>query len=537
MKLQKLKILLQLYLLFIFPVAGQSQIVFQHLNNKDIYEFLDVLANQHIIDLNSAIKPYSRSFISDKLTEALNKKDSLSESQIDNVNFYLKDYNKEKYNKGEFDKRFDVFFYKDSLFTFSLNAILGIEYFNNENGSNYHRWNGGEFFAYVGPHVGFYASLRDNKESKVLSDEGFLTPRTGALYKPDNSGGGDFSEARGGLIYSWKWGHFGILKDHFEWGNNYNGSNIFSGRTPSFAHIKFQMRPVEWFEFNYIHGFLVSNVIDTGRSYVAGVKEREIFFPKFIAANMYTFKPFKKLYFSLGNSVVYSDEFQLAYLFPFYFFKSVDHSQSSTGSNYLGQNSQVYFDISSRQLKYLHLYSSIFIDEISFSRFNNKDEHSNFISIKIGGALSHPIIPNTTFIAEYTRTNPIVYQHFVSTTTFETNNFILGHYLSDNSDEIFLKVANRSVNKLNLSASITLSRRGEAYPYTGTDGSGLGLPFMDEVKWENSAFTFKAAYQLVNDGYIFATFSAADQKGMKDWTAPYFQGKTNTISGGINFGF
>jgi Capsule assembly protein Wzi len=534
---RKLKFVVQLIILQLCIFTSNSQIVFQHIDNKDIYSFLDELANQHIIELNGAIKPYSRIFISDKLTEALAKSEDLSKSRVNEIEFYLRDYNKERYLKGDFKKRYDIFFYKDSLFTFSLNPILGIEYFTNENGTNYHRWQGGEFFAYVGPHVGIYASLRDNKESKVLSDEGFLTPRTGALYKPDQKGGGEYSETRGGIIYSWKWGHFGLLKDQFSWGNNYHGSNIFSGRTPSFAHIKFSMKPVEWFEFNYIHGFLVSNVLDTGRSYVAGVKEREVFFPKYIAANMYTFKPFKKLYVSVGNSIVYSDEFQLAYLFPFYFYKSADHSQSSTGSNFLGQNSQVYFDISSRQLKYLHLYTSIFIDEISFSRFNSPDEHSNFISLKAGVSITHPIVPNTTFIFEYTRTNPIVYEHFVSTTTFATNNFILGNYLNDNAEELYFKLQYRPIGRLILSASYTMARRGEDYEYTGTDGSGLGLPFIEENKWKYNDFSFRASFQLINDGYLFATFTSGDQSGEKDWTAPYFRGKTNTLSAGLNIGF
>ncbi len=530
-------ILLFLFFASAVPFRSIGQVVFQHLNNEDIYLFLDELANKGVIDINSAIKPYPRIFISEKLTEALSKTDQLSRSDVANIEFYLQDYNKELFNKGEFKKRYDILFYKDSLFTFSLNPILGIEFFSNENGNNYHRWNGGEFFAYVGPHVGFYASLRDNKEKKVLSDEGFLTPRTGALYKPDKSGGGDYSEVRGGLTYAWKWGYFGILKDHFAWGTNYHGSNIFSGRTPSFAHIKFHMKPADWFEFNYVHGFLVSNVLDTGRSYVAGVKEREIFYPKFIAANLYTFKPFKKLYFSIGNSIVYSDEFQLAYLFPFYFFKSADHSQSSTGSNFLGQNSQFFFDISSRQLKYLHLYTSVFVDEISFARFNDKSSHSNFLSLKLGAAFSHPKLYSTTFIAEYTRTNPIVYEHFVSTTTFATNGFNLGHYLNDNSEEIYIGIVNRSIPKLKLSASITYSRRGEDYPYTGQDGSGLGLPFIEKEVWKQNALLFKASYQLINDGYLFAGFTASDQTGVKDWTAPYFHGKTNTISAGLNIGF
>ncbi len=100
------------------------------------------------------------------------------------MNFYLKDFNKElkpaysRKNKN-FDKRFDVLYYKDSLFTFSVNAILGAEYFMNDSGNFYHRWNGAEAFAYVGDHWGFYASLRDNHESEILAREDYLNTTNG----------------------------------------------------------------------------------------------------------------------------------------------------------------------------------------------------------------------------------------------------------------------------------------------------------------------------------------------------------------------
>ena len=125
----------------------------------------------------------------------------------------------------------------------------------------------------------------------------------------------------------------------------------------------------------------------------------------------------------------------------------------------------------------------------------------------------------------------------IVTTTFASNNFILGNYLNDNSEELFFKIIYRPIGKLKVSASYTIAKRGEDYPYTGTDGSGLGLPFIENVVWENTALTFKASYQLINDGYLFATFSSGNQRGMEEWTAPYYRGRTNTISAGMNIGF
>lgn len=527
----------------IFFHFAKAQEVFQHVGNTGIYEFLDELANRQIIILNTIIKPYSRHLIAQKLNDASVNREQLTGNEQKQLEFFLRDFNKELFpGKKGYKKRLDAFYYKDSLFTLSLNPIAGIQYWKNENGNVYHRWVGAEAFAYIGSHIGIYSSLRDNHESEFLELPSFLTQRQGAVYKGSpNSKGGDFSEARGGVTYCWKWGYFGIVKDHFVWGNNYNGANIFSGHTPSFAHLKLNMKPVSWFEFNYIHGFLVSDVLDTSRSYIAGIRERDVFFPKFLAANMFTITPFKGLNVSLGNSIIYADEFQLAYLIPIYFFKSVDHTTTSTSGNFVGQNSQMYFDISSRQIKYLHLYLSVFIDEVALGRFWNEKTQSNFFSGKIGTSICHPFIPNTTFIAEYTRTNPITYKHFVSTTTFASNEFNLGHYLRDNSEEIFVSIRYRPIARLHLQSSYTLARTGENYSYTGTGGSGLGLPFLKKIQWKNNRLSFDARFEIINDGFIFAGADfdkiSGDSSYIETYTPEIFRGKTTTFTAGINIGF
>ena len=40
-----------------------SQTVYYHIQNTSVYAFLDEMANEQLIDLNSAVKPYSRMFI------------------------------------------------------------------------------------------------------------------------------------------------------------------------------------------------------------------------------------------------------------------------------------------------------------------------------------------------------------------------------------------------------------------------------------------------------------------------------------------
>lgn len=524
-----------------------AQEVFHHINNTNVYDFLDELANQHIIDLNTTVKPYSRKLIAQKLNEALPQTEKLKKQQWKQVNFFLRDFNKDLLTEKSFKKRLDLFSYKDSLFNLTVNPIASFVYFKNNNDVMYRQSVGGEFWATIGPHVSIYGSLRDNTDSRIVTDSPFLSDEPGANYKYKGDvgsphRGGSFDETRGGIVYAWKWGSLGILKDNFTWGNNYHGSNILSTRAPSYPRISFQIKPVKWFEFNYMHGWLSSEQLDTSRSYNSGIKDREVFFPKFLAANMFTITIIKHLNFSFGNSIVYSDDIQLGMFTPVLFYKSVDHTLTGQGSNYSGQNSQMFFDISSRNLKYYHFYTSLFIDEIALGRALDQNQHSNFISFKIGGAVSHPALYGTTFIAEYTRTNPVVYRHFVTTTTFASNNFTLGHYLLDNAQEIYLGIKCRPIAQLYLETGITNIQKGIQYDYTGQNKSGLGLPFLASTVYESNTITFKARYEVINDAYIVAGVSLIDNKGTKakDYVTPFYYGKdgnTVTLYAGFNIGF
>ncbi len=269
-------------LFILFAVTVTAQEVYQHVSDANIYEFLDELANQQTIQINSVIKPYSREYIAGKLKDAQAKSGELDKRQQKELDFYLLEYKLELDSVPDYSKKFDVFgkkinlatainplgiFYKDKLFTLSVKPIWGINYFINDSGSIYHRWGGAEAFGYIGKHWGFYGSLRDNNETKRISEPAFFTLREGGAYKPTPGGGGDYSEMRGGVTYSWKWGSFGLVKDHLTWGNNYHGAMILTDRAPSFAQIKLKIKPVKWFELNYIHGWLVSKVVDSVRSY------------------------------------------------------------------------------------------------------------------------------------------------------------------------------------------------------------------------------------------------------------------------------
>lgn len=509
--------------------------------NKGIYDFLDELANIHVFSINSAVKPYSRLFISQRLKEAEEKREQLNQRQQKELDFYLMDFGKElnedlrkgakaHWLNGSKLLRKDLFYYKDSLFSLTINPIFGGEIFNNSSGNATYWRNGAEARGYI-QKWGFYASLRDNHEKPLLGMPSYLTQREGGHYK-----GNDWSEMQGGVTYSWKWGNAGLVKERLQWGNNYNGANIFGGNNPTFVQMKLHISPVKWFDFNYFHGWLNSMVVDSANSYWVtnsyGTDYRKVYHKKFIAANMFTFTPFKNFNVSAGNSIVYSDEnINPAYLIPLFFYKSVDHSLTSGIDN---MNSQMFFDLSSRQIKNLHLYATMFIDELSVSRFTRKDQW-NFFSYKAGFRLTDLPVDNLSFTTEFTYTYPLTFQHYVPTLTFQTQYYNLGHYLRDNSREWYVALDYRPVRTLDVNLYFLDAVRGPDYTELGTNR--VGNPPLASFEWHNTSYGLKASYQVINDLYTWCSATYSNLSGDMRWSPGYFYGKKNTVNFGVTLGF
>ena len=264
---------------------------------------------------------------------------------------------------------------------------------------------------------------------------------------------------------------------------------------------------------------------------------------------MFTIIPFKRLNISFGNSIIYSDgNVQLAYLVPFLFYKSVDHTLNNTNSTgQSGQNAQMFFDISSRQIKHLHLYVTLFIDEFKMDRISNDTAH-NFLSWKLGFRLSDFPLKNVSLTTEYTRTNPGTYQHNISTTTFASNDYTLGHYMRSNSDEIYISLGYKPIRGLHLKASFMIARHGNDDDYYDVKDKIINLPFMKKVTWDNKTYQISARYEFINNAYVFAQLIMSDINGYnvdgktgQDYLTKFgpelFWGKKTSVSFGFNIGF
>jgi len=567
--------------LFVLSLVFCSFIVFaqdipEHISYTRIYDYLDELAGDGIISLNSVIKPYSRSFILDKLLEAQKRLDELNKRQRDELAFFLNDYALEQGKlpdshvniwKDEFSSAALVqpgFHYRDTIFRARITPLLGMHITHNDNGNIIKRWYGADIQLMIGKNLSVYGSLRDvSIQGALLARPTYLNDNPGYEYK-ESTVGGDYSDSRGGIKYGWNWGSFGLVKDNVIWGDNYHGSNILSGRSPSFPMLTLHLKPTKWFEMQYIHGWLVSNVVDSTRYYLDNMDKKQYRMAnKFIAANMFTFTPVRNLNLSIGNSIIYAEpNIQPAYLIPIAFYKSMDHTLTK-GLNLENQNSQVFINLSSRNIKHLHLFTSVYADEISFSRFSPSSAAKNPISYKLGGNLSNFPIDNLSLTAEFTRTNIINYKHSIPVLTWASNSYNLGSYLDDNSQEIYLALRYKPVRGLDLGLSYTSAEHGNEYDYLRRNSSGadaitkiISQPVLGEITWTNKTLGFNAQYEVINNAYALINVAYSDIRGynlsstpidgenrltdqgyLDLFTPKYLQGKHTTITVGFSFGF
>ena len=525
--------------IFLLPqISLRAQVVFEPSKNA-VYDFLDEMAAEQIITLNTFAKPFARNLIASKLDSVAQYRDELNKRQLAELDFYLKDYGKEMYVGKDWDRRRDVFYYSDSTFSVTVNPILGGSVMLNENGSRIHTRVGASFIATAGK-FGFYGSLRDNSVSEVLAAPQYLTPRDGQNYKSisaDNTS--DYNEFIGGISYQWKWGDISLMKDRYIWGNTERGANIFSGKAPSYAAISYRIYPVKWLEFQYIHGWLVSEELDSARTYLTQNGSRKIYMNKNIAANYITVKSNFKVDFTFGNSIVYSDNgIQPVYFIPFMFFKSADHTYNGTGSNELGQNAQLFFDVSARPLKKVHVFASLFVDEVSLSNMFDPENQTNIMSLKLGGTW-YNALPNLHLTAEYTRTNPWTYRHQIQSTTFASNTYNLGHYLGENADEIYLKAQYKPWKTVSAIASIWSARKGPQHNYEIISGNAnvTGLEFMETVDWKQLGMQLDLNWEIINDAVLFAKFSYQNSEGNELYVPEYLSGEIISTELGFRIGW
>ena len=568
------------------------------LTQVKLYDFLDELLADGVLVHQTAVLPYSRKQVATMLLEAQDADSLLNIRQKRDLAFYLNEYALERdtmvsnyvqytdhstYNVSLADPQFS-YRSKDNMFKMRLRPILGGNLLMSKKGVIFHRWYGAELQMDIAKHLSIWGSLRDNSWSGDWLNKTYfptdndrrlgarihygasqlqpaLMPIAGVQYKEANYGG-DFSDSKGGIsLYAW-WGSISVQRENIRWGDAYHASNILSGRAPAAPMISLQLTPCKWFQFDYFHAWLVSNVVDSTYYYVEETTNGTVrnYRPmnKFMAANMFTFTPIKQLSISFGNSIIYAERsIQAAYFIPIAFYKSLDHLLTK-GLRTQNQNSQAFASLSVRPVEHLHLYGSMFVDEIKFSRFKPSNKENNPLSYLVGFNWSGWPVKGLSLKAEFVRSYIASYIHSIEVLDYTTNSFDMGHYLGDNAQSIYAELAYRPIRGMLIKASYTNDTKYNSYAYLRNNISATiaQKPF-DHAIFRNEVVQLDGVYEVHPNMYMTLTLQYNHARGFDNiktdalpsedignaqyyldkYMPRYFQGKNLSVSAAFSFGF
>lgn len=548
-------------LVFLLASAAlQAQNIPVPLTYTRLYDYLDELLTDGVITAQTAVRPYTRLQVAKMLDEAQQADSLLNTRQRKDLAFYRNEYALERdtmvsnfvqytdHSTFSLSLADPQFSYRtpNNLFKMRIRPILGADITASKKGAILQRWWGAELQMDIARHLSIWGSLRDNSWSGNWLNKTYFPTETdrmngarihygasqkqpalrniaGVQYKEADYGG-DFSDSKGGIsLYAW-WGSLSVQRESIRWGDAYHASNILSGHNPAVPMVSLQLTPCRWFQFDYFHAWLVSNVLDSTNYYVenttTGATQRH-YRPagKYMAANMFTFTPIRYLSFSFGNSIVYAERTpQAAYFIPVAFYKSLDHLLTK-GLPTENQNSQAFASLSVRPWRYIQLYGSFYLDEFKLSRLKSSNAENNPVSYLVGFNWSGWPLTGLSLRGEFMRSYIACYTHSVEVLTWKSNGYTMGHYLGDNAQSIYAELAYRPIRGMLLRLSYTGDTKYNAYAYLRGGGADGGIsqtiarkPF-DRAIFRNDEVCLNGIYEVHPNMYLTLSLSYNHARG------------------------
>lgn len=544
-------------LLILFVISIQSQSIYEPIE-ADIHNFLDRMNIKGVINLDTETKPYTRNYIAQNLVKILVDKINLNMVEYDELEWYLEEYNYEvmkilKSNSqfppvriggilnSQLINRWRVLSYTDSLFQlqFSPVAGYGFKWIGNENGN----------FQVIG--IRAFGSYGDNFSSYIhFTDNGdyggtekvnyFLNSDKGReTINAQKADGIEFSDVRGSITFDWKWGNISLIKDYFSWGNGYFGNTILSSKAPSYPHIRFVLKPTDWFRFYFTHGWLTSNVIDSLKSqfnYGVYGSDADVFVKKYYVANLFVFEPTDNIELMIGNSAVYSgDNIRPEFFIPFMFFKYLDRDLGK--GRIEDANGQLHFGVNYQPIEKVFLYGNILFDVIEIQKTVDANNPNNWFGFTLGTKLVNLPINNLDFTLEYTRINPWVYEHKDATTTYKHLDYPLGHWIGQNADLLRIQLDFRPIRSLSLSLFFQKFRKGGLDNISVAYTSGEERDFLYGPVRKENALGFNMIYNPFHEVYLRANYKYSDITDEDpNRTSKLLLGSNNSFSISLTYG-
>ena len=514
-------------------------------HQSTVIDYLGRMAQKGKIEFNDFIKPIDRKIIFQKLTELQNQKD-LSAIEQKELQFFIAGFVLEnptiihigssladtslgkngnsgpqffsiKQLKSKPSTQQHLIAYKDNDFGIIVDPVGNFTMQSRNGKFNTIQGRGIQLAGYAGKRIGFQLSFMDINEqgrydSLRMDNElpGFVRKET------TNPKILNYSQMNATLSYRLNKGMITVGQDQQVMGYGRSGNIVLSDKAPAYPFYALNYQPSTWLKFNYMHAWLQSGVLDTRATYdlnnmvYGGVRQQ--YLPKFFATHSVEIAPMKGLKINLGESIMYSENLQLAYMLPLTFFKAFDN-QKFADNILTGSNGQFFFGFSSRnQLPNTHLYGQWMIDEIRLSTAFNSGKSRNQLGYQLGASVTDLFMHYLTFNAEYTRLNPFMYRNFIAAQNYSNANYSLGDWMGSNADRILLSAKYHPKANLSLEAfAFMLRKNGEA----SIESQYFAEPqpkFGFNPQYRRTKMGLNAQYELWNNFMVNFSYANTFQK-------------------------
>ena len=496
------------FLALLFASQAFSQTIYISVSHE-VYPFLKRMETRGLLsEYRDAAKPLSRIVLARHLKTLEGALERMTEVERDEYEFLKGEFNYELATlAGDLEPseiRWHVISETFPGGILNLEPNFRIGQTNVEKDNIRVRDQGIKLYGYVFDNVGYYFNFVDSREAgSAINFTKALTPDPSIVPTKQNDNSLEYNNTEAQLNFHVGAFNFSIEKMQNIWGLERNGNLTFSTKAPSYPQIKLRVPVTGWMDFIYLHAELNSNVVDSTRSYYANSSTvdpyfREVDRLKYMAAHMIELTPVRGVDFSLGESVVYSDRGPLLiYLIPIMFFKSAEHYNGDK------DNVQWFANLDLNLIRNTNIYFSLFIDDLALDDIFNPDRQRNYLGFTAGFQTYDVLLKNLELTAEYTRINPWVYTHKFTATEFTNNGYIMGSWMGQNADNVYLDLSYMPIRSFKFGGSMQVFRKGGlkdiSYQYQVPS-----QPFLYGPLHEERSFGFHASYQFVRDGFIDA---------------------------------
>lgn len=526
--------------------CANGQEINESLHNN-VYHFLDQMSLKRASQWLDLIKPLTRSEIKNSLSALLAIKDSLDKTDREELMFHANDFqlladdSRAHFKKFSLDQqnRFRAFTYRKDKNSFYLDPIVGSSIGVNNNKIIFERNIGLNFWGKLSEKFSYALYFNDiNFDGNGLTEipNWHGEKKYVNLSDPTKSNKRNYNELRVSLAYQFKNGYISIGQDRITMGYGQQSNIILSQNAPTYPMIRLRYHPFKKVQFNYLHAWLQSSILDKNAGYSLGTTTyggvSNVYIPKFYAMHSITYSPKEGVDLSLGESIVYANKLNLGYLLPINYFKSFDNT-SSNQNLLAGANGQFFAAASVRRfIPKTQLYGQLFIDEIRVSKLLT-NENRNQIGYQAGIKTVDFLKVNRLIAgAEYTRNRPFVYSNINPVQFYSHHQEMLGDWLGNNSDRMMAYFQYYPNQKIMAKIELAYIRKGGP----GTiEQQYLAMPqpaFFFDPQFKQKSITFEAKYQVLNQLFVLLKAQASSRVTVSDNQTKKF----NTISAGFYYG-